>query len=233
MKKYAIILAGGSGMRAGGDVPKQFQMLDGIPMLWWSVRAFYNEDSDTDIRLVMNPGFFDLWNIIYRDLPAEDKEIPVTLVCGGRSRLESVKNGIMGIQAEKDALVAVHDSARPLVGCELISEGWRVASEKYAAVPAVPVTDSLRRIGADGFSEAVARKDYVAVQTPQVFRCDILKSAYEKPLDDDMTDDASVVEASGVNVSLFEGSTRNMKVTNPLDMDIAALLMRLSGNEEK
>ena len=99
MKKYAIILAGGSGMRAGGDVPKQFQMLDGIPMLWWSVRAFYNEDSDTDIRLVMNPGFFDLWNIIYRDLPAEDKEIPVTLVCGGRSRLESVKNGIMGCRS--------------------------------------------------------------------------------------------------------------------------------------
>lgn len=233
MKKYAVILAGGSGMRAGGDVPKQFQMLEGVPMLWWSVRAFYNEDKNTQIRLVMNPGFFDLWDIIYRELPEEDKKIPFTLVCGGRSRLESVKNGIMEIPAEKDALVAVHDAARPLVSREVISEGWRVASEKNAAVPAVPVTDSLRRLGADGFSEAVARKDYVAVQTPQVFRCDILKSAYEKPLNDNMTDDASVVEASGVNVTLFEGSTHNMKVTNPLDMEIAALIMRLSGNERK
>lgn len=233
MKKYAVILAGGSGMRAGGYVPKQFQMLEGIPMLWWSVRAFYKEDKNTHIRLVMHPGFFDLWDIIYRELPEEDKKIPFTLVCGGRSRLESVKNGIIEIPAEKDALVAVHDAARPLVSRDVISEGWRVASEKNAAVPAVPVTDSLRRIGVDGFSEAVARKDYVAVHTPQVFRCDILKSAYEMPLNDTMTDDASVVEASGVNVTLYEGSTHNMKVTNPLDMEIAALIMRLSGNEEK
>lgn len=233
MKKYAIILAGGSGMRAGGDVPKQFQTLEGIPMLWWSVRAFHKEDENTHIRLVMNPGFFDLWDIIYRELPEEDRKIPVTLVCGGRSRLESVKNGIMEIPAEEDALIAVHDAARPLVDYRMINEGWRVASEKRAAVPAVPVTDSLRRIGADGFSEAVARKDYVAVQTPQVFRCDILKSAYALPLNDTMTDDASVVEASGVTVTLFEGNTRNIKVTNPLDMDIASLLMRFSGHTEK
>ncbi|MDE5808098.1 MAG: 2-C-methyl-D-erythritol 4-phosphate cytidylyltransferase [Muribaculaceae bacterium] len=225
-KKYAVIVAGGSGIRAGGEIPKQFQMLCGLPVVWWSVRAFYHEDPEVKIRIVLHPGFFDLWDILYSELPEEEKRIKVELVCGGRSRLESVKNGIMGIEpgVAEETLIAVHDAARPLVSRELISRGWEAAKTSGAAIPVVPMTDSIRRLTADG-SVALDRSKYVRVQTPQVFYADLLKDAYSRELTPEMTDDASVAEAAGTKVALFEGSEANIKITNPIDFKIAALLM--------
>lgn len=224
MKKYAVIVAGGDGNRAGGSVPKQFQLLGGIPMLWWSVRAFYEEDQDTKIILVLHPGFFDDWDIMHSELPDEDKRINVHISCGGRSRLESVRNGLMSVPEDEEGLVAIHDAARPLVTRELIARGWEAAQRYGAAVPVTAMTDSIRHIEGEG-SEAVARKDYVKVQTPQVFDAALLKSAYDLQLNPDMTDDASVVEAAGHKISLFEGSPYNMKVTDPLDIKIADLIL--------
>ncbi len=226
MHKYAIIVAGGEGNRAGGVVPKQFQLIAGIPMLWWSVRAFHAEDPDTRIILVLHPGFFDEWDLLYAELPEADRKIDVHISCGGRSRLESVRNGLMSVPDGNDALVAVHDAARPLVSVEMISRGWLAAEESGAAVPAVSMTDSIRRIE-DGVSVSVPRKDYVKVQTPQVFDASLLKHAYEGTLSDLMTDDASVVEAAGHKISLYEGSPYNMKVTEPLDIKIAETLIEL------
>lgn len=226
MQKYAIIVAGGEGNRAGGVVPKQFQLIAGIPMLWWSVRAFHAEDPDTRIILVLHPGFFDEWDLLYAELPEADRKIDVHISCGGRSRLESVRNGLMSVPDGNDALVAVHDAARPLVSVEMISRGWLAAEESGAAVPAVGMTDSIRRIEA-GVSVSVPRKDYVKVQTPQVFDASLLKHAYEGTLSDLMTDDASVVEAAGHKISLYEGSSYNMKVTEPLDIKIAETLIEL------
>ena len=226
MHKYAIIVAGGEGNRAGGVVPKQFQLIAGIPMLWWSVRAFHAEDPDTRIILVLHPGFFDEWDLLYAELPEADRKIDVHISCGGRSRLESVRNGLMSVPDGNDALVAVHDAARPLVSVEMISRGWLAAEESGAAVPAVGMTDSIRRIEA-GVSVSVPRKDYVKVQTPQVFDASLLKHAYEGTLSDLMTDDASVVEAAGHKISLYEGSPYNMKVTEPLDIKIAETLIEL------
>lgn len=226
MQKYAIIVAGGEGNRAGGVVPKQFQLIAGIPMLWWSVRAFHAEDPDTRIILVLHPGFFDEWDLLYAELPEADRKIDVHISCGGRSRLESVRNGLMSVPDGNDALVAVHDAARPLVSVEMISRGWLAAEESGAAVPAVGMTDSIRRIEA-GVSVSVPRKDYVKVQTPQVFDASLLKHAYEGTLSDLMTDDASVVEAAGHKISLYEGSPYNMKVTEPLDIKIAETLIEL------
>lgn len=228
MKKYAIIVAGGEGNRAGGVVPKQFQLVDGIPMLWWSVRAFHTEDPSTRIILVLHPGFFDEWDLLFADLPESDRKIEVKLVCGGRSRLESVKNGLESVEAEKDVYVAVHDAARPLVDTELIARGWKKAYADGAAAPVVEVTDSIRKI--DGSeSRSVPRKDFVKVQTPQVFDATLLKQAYSGELNATMTDDASVVEAFGHRVSLFEGNPDNMKVTNPMDINIATLIIGLRG----
>lgn len=224
--KYAVILAGGEGHRAGGNLPKQFMDLDGLPLLWWSVKAFHAEDPSTKIILVMHPGFFDTWDIIYSELPEEEK-IDVELICGGRSRLESVKNGIMDIPSGDNILVAVHDAARPLVSVDMISRGWNVAAADGAAVPAVAVTDSLRKLTTDG-SVAVLRKDYVAVQTPQVFRSSLIKESYNGELLESFTDDASVAEAAGHKITLYEGDSRNMKVTNPLDIFIAEALLRHS-----
>lgn len=224
MKKYAVIVAGGEGNRAGGSVPKQFQLLNGVPMLWWSVRAFHEEDPDTKIILVLHPGFFDVWDILFLELPEEDRRIKVHISCGGRTRLESVRNGLMSVTDGEAALVAVHDAARPLVTPGLIARGWEVAEKNKAAAPVALMEDSIRRIDGEA-SVAVARKDYVKVQTPQIFDADMLKAAYDKPLTPDMTDDASVVEAAGHRITLFEGSPYNMKVTDPLDLMIAGAIM--------
>ncbi len=222
--KYAVIVAGGEGNRAGGSIPKQFQLLKGVPMLWWSVRAFHEEDPDTKIILVLHPGFLDDWDILFAELPEADRKIPVHISCGGRSRLESVRNGLMSVPDVEDALVAIHDAARPLVSPSLIARGWEAAGKYKAAVPVTPMTDSIRRIEGT-VSVAVPRKDYVKVQTPQVFDATLLKAAYYKTLTSDMTDDASVAEAAGSSIYLFEGSPYNMKVTDPLDLAVAATLL--------
>lgn len=221
-KKYAVIVAGGSGSRAGGDVPKQFQMLCGIPVVWWSIRAFHEEDPETEIRVVLHPGYFDLWDILAADLPEDLRKIKVELVCGGRNRLESVKNGITRIDPGKGAesLIAVHDAARPLVSKDLIKRGWEAARKTGAAIPVVAMTDSIRHLTHHG-SEALDRSRYVRVQTPQVFYGDLLKEAYDRILLPEMTDDASVVEAGGKDIALYDGDEENMKITNPLDFKIA------------
>lgn len=226
VKKYAVIVAGGSGTRLGGDLPKQFQSLNGKPVLWWSMKAFHDEDPYTEIILVLNRYFIDIWAKLSEALPPET-QFRHEIAIGGASRTESVKNGILTIPASEDVLIAVHDAARPLVTVDMIREGWEAAMRHGAAIPSVPVTDSLRHIDAEG-STAVDRKDYVAVQTPQVFSAKVLKSAYEANPAAVFTDDASAVEACGLKPVLFNGSPRNMKVTNPGDLQIAALFLQPS-----
>lgn len=224
--KYALILAGGSGIRAGGEIPKQFVKLGDVPVLWWSVRAFHSADAHTRIRIVMNPGFFDLWDILYAELPEADRSIPVEIVCGGRSRLESVRNGMVSIPEDAEALIAVHDAARPFVSREMIARGWETAARHDAAVPVVPMTDSIRHLESDGGSVAEDRSRYVRVQTPQIFRLETLRKAYGRELTARMTDDASVAEAAGVKVTLYDGEESNIKITNPMDFRIAEAMIR-------
>lgn len=227
MKKYAVILAGGSGRRAGGEMPKQFQLLLGIPLLWWSVRAFHDEDPTTDISVVLHPGFFGWWDLMRKTLPEADQQIPVRLVCGGADRPHSVANGIMQLPDDQNALIAVHDGARPVLTPALVAEGWK-AAEKYKAVfPACPVTDSLReKCAEEEMTQPVDRSRFLAVQTPQVFRADILKHAHTSVANPgSFTDDASLVEASGVKTYTFSGDPANIKVTNPIDFKIAAALL--------
>lgn len=229
MKKYAIILAGGVGSRAGGDIPKQFRKVGGMPMLWWSIKAFRAEDADTQIIVVMHPDYIDFWNDFILSLPGEDI-ISHIVTTGGSSRLESVQNGLHLIEDE-DALIAVHDAARPMVTQKMIADGWETALKYCAAVPVVPVCDSLRKLDdTDLFlenarSESVIRSEYVAVQTPQVFDSKLLKEAYALTLNNSMTDDASVAEAAGHKVGLFEGDSCNIKVTNPVDFYLAEYLL--------
>lgn len=224
MKKYAVLVAGGEGTRIGGGLPKQFREVCNKPLLWWSMKAFHDEDPDTRIILVLHPGFFELWDEIFLKLP-EEQRFAHEVVGGGKSRTESVKNGLRDIPASADVLVAVHDAARPLAGAEMIARGWKAAAEAGGAVPAVLVTDSLRKLADDG-STAVDRRDFVAVQTPQVFRADLLKEAYLKNPDAVFSDDASAFEAAGFSPVLYEGNPQNMKVTNPGDIEIASLLLQ-------
>lgn len=223
-EKYAVIVAGGTGSRLGGGLPKQFRELNGKPMVWWSIKAFADVDVNTRIILVVHPDYIDVWNKLVESLPEEDR-IPHDVRGGGASRTESVINGIAGIPCSDDILIAVHDAARPLVAQSLIERGWETGKKYGACVPVIPVTDSLRKINGDE-NEAIDRKDYVAVQTPQVFRASVLKQAYDKNPGMTFTDDASATEAAGWKTSLYDGSPENMKVTNPGDLEIATLRLR-------
>lgn len=223
MKKYAIIVAGGEGTRLGGALPKQFREVAGRPLLWWSMKAFHEEDPQTQIILVLNASFLGLWDELVAALPEADR-IPYRSVTGGTSRTGSVKNGMALVDAA-DSLVAIHDAARPLVTVDMISRGWEAAEKHGGAVPCVPVTDSLRHLEGDN-NVAVDRSEYVAVQTPQVFRTSLLAEAYARNPEAVYSDDASAYEAAGYRTALFEGSPKNMKVTNPGDIEIAQLLLK-------
>lgn len=233
VEKYAVIVAGGSGTRLGGDLPKQFQSLNDRPVLWWSLKAFHDEDSSTRIILVLNKDFTEVWKLIYDGLPEEDR-FPHEIALGGNSRTHSVQNGIALIPDSDKVLVAVHDAARPLVTPSIISAGWQAALIHGAAIPVISVTDSLRKLSSSSCSEnsdkmfvshAVDRKNYVAVQTPQVFKASVLKRAYAANPSQIFTDDASAAEANGCPPFLFSGSPHNIKVTNPGDIEIANLFL--------
>lgn len=239
MQKAAIILAGGEGRRAGGDIPKQFRMLAGHPVVWWSMKAFRDEDPATEIILVMHPGFFDDWDIIVSEMSEKDI-IPCRLCCGGKDRVQSVSNGLSALKEilEEKGLapgavkVAVHDGARPLLTPEIISRGWETTGKGICGVPVIPPVNSLRRLTGDdrelknAGSVAVPRSEYVEVQTPQTFIAEDIFNCYDGRSDEYVyTDDASLAECAGMEVRLYKGAEINIKITNPLDHDIAALLM--------
>lgn len=225
MRKIAVILAGGTGSRAGGDLPKQFQQLGGIPIAWHSVLTFHRQDPGTQIIVVVHPDYTTCWQQIIERLP-QHLHVAHTVVAGGKSRYRSVKNALTAINATDDALVAIHDGARPLITEQTISRGWEAATDGYGAVPVVPVTDSLRVVDGDG-SKSTDRSMFRAVQTPQVFQLKAIRRAYsgdEKPI---YTDDASVAEDHGISIRLYDGQTDNLKITNPSDFAIAATLLKL------
>lgn len=224
MKKAAIILAGGEGLRAGGGEPKQFRMLQGKPALWWSLKAFRDEDPTTRLIVVVHPNFIHEWENTIAVLEPNER-FEQTIVCGGKSRWHSVYNALMEISADDDLYVAVHDGARPLITPAMIGRGWECALKNDSAIPAIPLSDSIRHLSGQGESRCVARKDFVAVQTPQIFKSDIIKLAYAQPESSDFTDDASVVEALGLHVSLYDGEPDNIKITYPRDLQVAHIIM--------
>ena len=214
-KLYAIIVAGGKGMRMGKDLPKQFLPIDGTPILMHTLQAFYDYDPSLTLIVVLPSDQQAYWSKLCGDYHFT---IPHVVVKGGETRFHSVKNGLSCIKGE--GLVAVHDGVRPFVHCDTIDRCFAAAQESGAAVPVVEVVDSLRKVE-DAESKAVSRRDYRIVQTPQVFDISLLKEAYKQPYTVDFTDDASVVEAYGRKISLVEGNRENIKITSPFDLVIA------------
>ena len=217
-KKYAIIVAGGVGSRSGDSLPKQFHEIAGHPMLWWTLKAFHDEDPDTQLIVVMHADFINYWKeIAGKDCPQH------SLTSGGVTRKDSVEAGLSIIPDDSSSLVAVHDAARPLASGRLIREGWINADTYGAAIPGIRVSDSLREGTCDN-NRSVDRSRYFSVQTPQVFRLNLLKEAYRKALTATnltFTDDASVAEWAGNRIYIFDGDPSNIKVTYPGDFRIA------------
>lgn len=224
MKKYVIIVAGGKGLRMGCEVPKQFLPIGGKPVLMRTVEAFYQTDAETGIVLVLPQEQQSYWKNLCCQY---DFRIPYILADGGCTRFHSVRNGLQVISDEdSDSLIAVHDGVRPFVSPRVIQECFEAATRWGAVVPVLDMVDSVRQLSEDGSSMAVDRSCLKLVQTPQTFRADILKNAYRQEFTERFTDDASVVEASGVSVALVSGNRENIKITTPFDLKIAEALLK-------
>jgi len=216
MKQYAIIAAGGAGVRMGGDVPKQFLLLHGRQVLWHTVKAF--ADALPGITIVV---------VAPEQHLATAKEIcsafdNIVFTAGGDSRFQSVKNGLAVVQ--EPAIVFVHDAVRCLVSKDLIVRCYEQALEKGSAIPSVAATDSVRLI--DGTKSKVINRDLVRIiQTPQTFRSNIILPAFATDYKDAFTDEATVVELAGTEVHLVEGEHTNIKITRPADLVIAETIL--------
>ena len=219
MEKYVIIVAGGSGKRMGGEMPKQFLLVAGKPILMHTVEAFARADEGFKFILVLPEAHFSTWHSLVNEY---NFTIPVTLVAGGAERFFSVKNAL--VHVPNGALVAVHDGVRPFASKETILEAFAVAAEKGSAVPVIDEVDSLRRVQA-GESQAVNRSEYKRVQTPQVFQSTILQEAYNQEFSAFFTDDASVVESIGETITLTTGNVENIKITTPHELLLAEALI--------
>ena len=221
MRTIAIIVAGGSGTRFGAQVPKQFLELAGKSILMRTIETFWEHFDDLIVTLPADQ--IGQWQLLC------DKysfTIPHRVVPGGKTRWHSVKNALDSISdlAGVD-VIAVHDGVRPLASAQLIDRCLTTARRQGSAIPVVPLNDSVRQMDADGGSRALDRSSLRAVQTPQVFDARLLIEAYRQPYDPTFTDDASVVERHGHDVTLVDGDPVNLKITRPMDLALAEYLL--------
>ncbi len=222
MKRFAIIVAGGKGLRMGADRPKQFLEVAGKPILRHTVERFLAFDPSVELIIVLPSSERDGWREYCRREGFVDR---YALASGGITRFHSVQQALKYV--EGDGVVAVHDGVRPLIGGELLERLFAAAESYPAVIPAVPVVESVRK-GDWEESGPVSRDGLFLVQTPQVFDAALLRDAYRQPFSPAFTDDASVVEAAGTKVHMVPGDRLNIKVTTPEDLLLAERLLRLS-----
>ena len=224
MKTIVIIVAGGSGTRFGAQLPKQFLHLGAEPILMRTIRAFgENRDGSFDVILTLPQGQMALWKTL---CDQHGFTVPHRVVAGGETRWHSVKNALDNIGDIGDVdVIAVHDGVRPLATPGLIQRVMDAARRDGAAIPVVPLNDSVRQVDG-GDSHALDRATLRAVQTPQAFDARLLIEAYRQPFVPTFTDDASVVERYGHSVTLVEGDPQNLKITRPMDLALAEYLLK-------
>ncbi len=215
MKKIAVIVAGGSGVRMGTDTPKQFLLLKQKPLLWYTLHTFLASFNDLQIILVLPETCIAEGDSICRDLNGKER---ILITKGGATRFNSVQNGLQLIT--EPSVVFVHDGVRCLVTTDLINRCYEQAIVKGSAIPAVAATDSIR-IAHKNMHTVADRNSVRIIQTPQTFLSTILLPAFQTPYQESFTDEATVVEASGKEVFLIEGDYENIKVTRPADLLIA------------
>lgn len=223
MEKYAVIVAGGTGSRMNSKLPKQFIEIGSLPILMHTLLQFNKADTNIKIILVLPENQIDVWNNLCEKYEFDASN--VRIVIGGSSRFQSCKNGIFAIENE-NAIVAIHDAVRPFVSTHIIEKGYQLAAELGNAICAVQSKDSARIINENGANSSIERKQLRLIQTPQVFQLKNLKLAYSVPEQDIFTDDASVVEAAGFSINLFEGDYKNIKITTPEDHTLAEVYLK-------
>lgn len=225
MKKYAIIVAGGSGTRMGNHLPKQFMLLKDRPVLYYTLNTFLKAYDDLQIILVLPVDYTDMGQEII-DAYFDKERIKIT--AGGGTRFQSVKNGLHLVADE--SIIFVHDGVRCLLSVDLIHRCFEKAVETGSAIPVIPSRDSVRLINEEG-NDAYDRNKVMLVQTPQTFHSKILLPAYQIDYKDKFTDEATVVEAYGLKVSLVEGEENNIKITRPVDISVAEKIVEEINNQ--
>ena len=216
MQKVALIVAGGKGERMNADIPKQFLLLNGTPILMHTLKQFSHFE---EIFLVLPPSQFEYWKKLCNNYNFRQK---YTLVAGGITRFHSVKNGLDRIA--DNIIVAIHDGVRPLISTALINNLVAETKRDIGIIPVVPIKDSLRKVEGKN-SVYIDRRDLFKVQTPQCFLSADIKKAYIQDFTDTFTDDASVFEANGGKINTLLGEERNLKITTKEDLKIASILI--------
>ncbi|MFH0759237.1 MAG: 2-C-methyl-D-erythritol 4-phosphate cytidylyltransferase [Bacteroidota bacterium] len=215
-----VVVAGGSGQRMGSQIPKQYLDLGGKPLIIHTLEKFFTYDREMKVVLVMAKSHLKFWDVIsisYQRGPG------IVVALGGETRHESVKNGLQHI---RDGLVVgIHDAVRPLVSLETISRCYEAAAKTGSGIPVVDMDDSVRMIRENGKSENLERRKLKRVQTPQAFRSEQIREAYNQACDPFFTDDASVYESLFGQVTLVEGNNENIKITTPADFRMASLII--------
>ncbi|UAY50832.1 2-C-methyl-D-erythritol 4-phosphate cytidylyltransferase [Ferruginibacter albus] len=220
MKKYAVIVAGGNGSRMNAAIPKQFLLLKGKPILYYTISAFLNAYADIEIILVLPTHYFVKGVEIIRSYFPDKKMLHI--ITGGENRFTSVQHGLGLIKEE--SIVFVHDGVRCLLSATLIHRCYETALAAGTAIPVVNSKDSVRIVEEDQ-NKAIDRNSVKLIQTPQTFKSSILLPAFHVKYKEQFTDEATVVEDFGVKVTLVEGEEQNIKITHPIDLLIAEKML--------
>ncbi len=220
MDRFVLIVAGGNGKRIGSEVPKQFLVLAGKPLLMHTIERFRKFDPSISVITVLPANQLIFWKELQEKYSFT---IPHRVVKGGESRFYSVRNGLELVR--EDSLVAIHDGVRPFVSIDTIKRCFDSAEKLGNAIPVISPADSLRMITSQG-SKPVSRMHVRQVQTPQVFRSGLIKQAYLQEFRQEFTDDATVLERMGETINLVEGNRENIKITNPEDLLISEALFK-------
>lgn len=218
MKRSIIITAGGLGKRMQSEIPKQFLLLGNKPLLIHTLERFHTFDPEAQILITLPIDWFSYWENLLAEYQIQ---IPHQLIDGGQERFHSIQNALLYCTGEQ---IAVHDGVRPLVSIETIERCFAALSIADAVVPVLPAKDSIRK-GTFESSSAVNRSEYFLVHTPQCFDTNILKQAYAQPFTPVFTDDASVVEAIGIEPLLVMSNEENIKITSQLDLQLLNALL--------
>ena len=217
MKKFAVIVAGGTGTRMQSNTPKQFLLLHSKPILWYTIRSFLQ--AYTDIQIILVLPSTHIGTEVVQSLLLNER---ITAIAGGETRFHSVQNGLKLVA--ENSIVFVHDGVRCLVSPQLIKRCVEQAEQCGSAIPAVTATDSLR-MEINGAHKVIDRQKVNLVQTPQTFRSEIILPAFAQEYSPHFTDEATVVESSGKEVFLIEGEYENIKITRPVDLWFAEKIL--------
>jgi len=218
MNKFVIIPAGGAGLRMKTEKLKQFIVLAGKPLLMHTINTFHKFDNDIKFVIALPPDHINNWKNLCNEFHFDIEHLVVE---GGKTRYHSVKNALQNI--DNEGLVAIHDSVRPFVSISTISRCFDSAKIYGNAIPIIDITETTRFVD-EKSNKPIDRKKIKIVQTPQVFKCDLIKNAYERSSGYDFTDDASVLESAGHHINLVEGNIENIKITTPFDLLMAETL---------